>query len=379
MLFVIAALILSFSGCCNDADVIHGQTVLAYEQANYLNTSFHTVATVRCKLSEGCRDKLNMMFCVSTNNDGLAPDQVIVNDLYLLDLDTGIWYMGDDVDHDDLYIGDKPNFETKESALKYFYNAFDNARGDNSIGMESASVNYLAASEIDRVNQMRAQNEAVRVFAACRESDFTLPISAYRQEQIEAILDQPAGIAKYTVSTVAEAVTYLKLRFSTVSAENPLIDEDGGTLRSAVEILEGRKLPVTTADIATCVSYLLSDTYEIETLTAFVLDDGHKPVYPVTICAIKTADGYLFFDPLVMMGDTKHIPGSILLPEMACASIDAYVDRIQRDPRLSTAIVNIFKVSDGARVDYTILNSGCMMVETSSPGAERFDYSTADQ
>ena len=251
-LLLLAAILLSTCACSSDAERLYAKSTLVYEQMLSLNTKLESAGILHYKLKEGCRDKLNLLFFVSANNENLNPQQILVNDLYVLDLDTGHWYMDSQIDENEL------NFETKENAIGFFYHAFDQARGEATIWRDDAKVDYLPEGEINRLNEMFEQNVQAKVRKICHEESINLNLNPIRMFLIEDIQKQPAGLGRNILMSVAEAVTYLKLRFPTISDESMEIDNGTSrTLRSAIEVIEDHQLSVRAGDVATCVTYLL--------------------------------------------------------------------------------------------------------------------------
>lgn len=353
----------SICGCSSDEQISYGRTTLAYEQTLQLSTSFETVAILHHKLKEGCRDKLNLMFVVAKSNEGLEQEQILVNDLYMLDLDTGFWYFEDAVDT----LG-TPGFETKEAAFAYFYNTFDSARKAGTERPELSGLDYLSEQEVDYVNALWQQKKEANVLAASTGRLGTFPISWPRREELALLTNQPAGLAKGTIASLEEAVTYLQLRVLSL-AENPVAEELSGdgsfTLRCAAEVLEDYDRPVAKYDIASCVAFLLGDNFEVDILAVF-LSDGSLH----TINMIRTDDGYWFVDPLALMNPNAEMHG-VQLPEWKCESADAYVEYLQQNAAFFAEISHVFLVEQAARVDFKITNAGDFTVKTESAAAEQ--------
>jgi len=355
--FLLAAvMVVSICGCSSDEEISYGRTTLAYEQTQRLHTAFDTVAIMHHKLKEGCREKLNLMFVVSKGNENLEQNQILVNDLYMLDLDTGKWFVDSIIN-----TVDEPGFETKERAFAYFYNLFDSVRAGDTTWPESVRLDYLSKEEVSRVSQMWEQHVGGKVRKQHSGKADALPVHENRQEELKAVLDQPAGIARSTVSSIEEAVTFLGFRFSSLPAGDLAGDISGATsitLRSGVEILEDHRQPASQYDIATCVTYLLSDTYEIDTLVVLLTDGS-----PMAINMIKTADGYWFFDPVVFMNDTTAAFAGMQLPELKCDGADTYVESLKENSDFFSKTECIFKVPNGARLDLKFTDAdGCVIV-----------------
>lgn len=344
----------SVCACSSEEEILYAKRTLAFEQARYLDKDFETVAIVHHRLKTGCRKKLNMMFCVSTHNEGLEPEKILVNDLYLLDLDTGKWYFDTIIDDTAL------NFDTKENALMYYFRAFDDARGEPVIGPENAQVDYLPAEEVSLVNQMREELEKANVLRAYHKKSVNLSLSPGWLETVIETADRPAGVARGVVNSLDDAIAYCNYRFPALSDDcGEIANGETGILRSGVEIMEDYRRPALRNEIASCVTYLLSDVYEIDTLAVFVADASGGKVYPMMVNMIKLDDGYWFFDPALLMNvDTGS--SEVYLPEMMCASVDAYLDSIQQ----TFDVKCVFKISNGERMDYEVTDSGHVVTES---------------
>ena len=360
-LFLSAFLVFSLSACSTDAQRAYAIRRLAFEQAKYLDSDFQLIAISHHKLREGCRDKMNVMFFVTNHNDGLNADQILVNDLYMLDLDTGHWYYDGIIDENAL------NFDTKENALMYFYRAFDLARGEYAISDGDFHVDYLTADEVALVNQMRAQSDAGNSLKFLGDTNVSQTISPVRLFTISETLNQPAGLARDTVMSLDEALVYLNLRFPAYS-EDALSVTSGSdhVVRSGIEIFEDEELPVTYGDIPNCVTYLLSDSFEIDTLVAFLEESSDDGIVPKTINMIKMEDGYWFFNPIELMNPGAEAKYHGTLPTMKCGSVKQYVEILQEQLNVQCVV----KVSDGSRMEYAISESGEIIITTDSDCVE---------
>lgn len=359
-LFLSVLLAVSFCACSSDTQKLSAKRTVAFEQAKHLDTGFETVAIMHYKLKEGCRDRINAMFCVSTHNAGLEREQTLVNDLYMLDLDTGYWYMDAQIDEDSL------NFDTKENALAFFFHAFDQARGKPALWNEEVELDYLPPEDVDYINQLWMQNSQAKTITAYWEDPIDLNLNSIRRFLIEETLGQPAGLARNTIETIAEAITYLNLHFPTLSADVAVVRGEDRTIRSGIEIIEDVQRPAAAGDMATCVSYFLGDRYEIETLAVFVMEDAGEDAYPLLINSVKLDDGYWFVDPAARMNQAADISGAVHLPEMKCDSIESYIDSIRQDFSVNA----VFTISNGGRMDYQVVKADGIAIETNSACAE---------
>lgn len=351
-------LVLSLCGCSTEVERLYAKRTFAYDMAENLDAEIETAAIVRYKLKEGCREKLNVVFLVTRERQNIEQDQILVNDLYMLDLDSGYWYIGAGIDEDTL------NLDTKENALKSFYHDFDQSRGAAAIWEGNAKVDYLPAQEVETVNQLLAQWAQAKTPKLYPEETVNLWIYAERLAAIKGIVNQPAGMGKNMLSTIADAIAYLNDRFPAVSTDQTtLFNGERRTLRSGKEILEELRLPASREDIATCVSYLIGENYEVETLVVFVQDDSASEPYPMAVNLIHTVSGYWFLDPVALM-NCKQEPGdSKYLPELKCDSVDGYLEQIRQD----FDVVAAYRVASGNRMDYEITSTGEIVVTT---GAE---------
>lgn len=350
-------LLLSVCGCSSNAQKLAAKRTLVFEQAKHLDTKFETVAIMHYKLQEGCRDKLNVMFVVSAYNEDLKPDRAFVNDLYMLDLDTGYWYMDSKIDTASL------NLDTKENALGFFYHCFDHARGEPALWNGEVELDYLSAEEVELINQMYEQHALGRTIRSYRDDRIDLNLNSIRRFMIDETLNQPAGLARNTVDTLSEAIIYLDICFPTLLASNAAVETgEFRTLRSAIEIIEEPQRAAAPGDMATCVSYLLGDSYEVETLAVFVSDEENEDICPLLINSIKLDGGYWFFDPASLLNQAPYAAGSVHLPEMKCPSIESYIERIGQE----FSVNSVFRVSNGGRMDYEVVHSGDFEVKTDS-------------
>lgn len=342
-------LVLSLCGCSTEAERLYAKRTFAYDMAENLDAEIETAAIVRYKLKEGCREKLNVVFLVTRERQNIEQDQILVNDLYMLDLDSGYWYIGAGIDEDTL------NLDTKENALKSFYHDFDQSRGAAAIWEGNAKVDYLPAQEVETVNQLLAQWAQAKTPKLYPEETVNLWIYAERLAAIKGIVNQPAGMGKNMLSTIADAIAYLNDRFPAVSTDHTtLFNGERRTLRSGKEILEELRLPASREDIATCVSYLIGENYEVETLVVFVQDDSTSEPYPMAVNLIHTVSGYWFLDPVALMNCKLEPGASKYLPELKCDSVDGYLEQIRQD----FDVVAAYRVASGNRMDYEISDAG---------------------
>lgn len=358
-MLLLVFLMSSVCGCSTEAQQLEAKNKLTLSVAPNLDATAKTVAIAHYKLKEGCREKLNVMYFVADNQEDMEPEQILINDLYMLDLDTGYWYMDARID------SDARNFDTKENALMYFYDAFDKTRGEFSVAGKKVKLDYLPEQSLNFINQTLRDNAAAKTPKIYQEESVNLWLPQDRLTGIEGMVNQPAGMGRNILSTFADAIAYLNLRFPTVSSECMSISSGTGrTLRSGKEIMEDAKRPVTRGDIATCVSYLLGNNYKVETLVVFVKDDSAEEPYPIAINTIQTTGGYWFFDPVLLMTSQLESADGKVLPEMKRDSASSYLEAIQKD----FDIVAAYEITSGSRVDYEVTNSGEILI---TAGASR--------
>lgn len=352
-MLLLVFLMLSICGCSTQAQRLDAKNKLTLSVAPNLDASVETAAIAHFKLKEGCREKLNVMYFVANNQEGLETDQVLINDLYMLDLDTGYWYMDTSIDSNAL------NFDTKENALMYFYDAFDKTRDEFLVAGENVKLDYLPEKSLSYANQVLLENAKAKTSKLYPEKSVNLWLPQEHLTTIEGTVNQPAGMGKIIVSTIADVIAYLNLRFPTVSSESMAVSDGARrTLRSGKEIIEDLNRPVTRGDLATCVSYLIGDDYEVETLVVFVKDDSSEEPYPIAINAIQTKKGCWFFDPVLLMTKQPDSADGKVLPEMKCESAAVYLNSIQKD----FDIVAAFQIASGSRVDYEVTSSGEILI-----------------
>ena len=367
-MLLLVFLISSVCGCSTEAQQLEAKNKLILSVAPNLDATAETVAIAHYRLKEGCRDKLNVMYFIADNQEELGPEQILINDLYMLDLNTGYWYMDARIDSDAL------NFDTKENALMYFYDAFDRTRGEFSIAGKKVKLDYLPEQSLNFINQTLQANAAAKTPKIYQEESVNLWLSQDRLAGIEGIVNQPAGMGRIMISTIADVIAYLNLRFPTVSMECMSIsDGTGRTLRSGKEIIEDGDRPVTRGDIATCVSYLLGDNYEVDTLVVFVKDDSAEEPSPIAINAIQTTGGYWFFDPLLLMTSQLESADGRVLPEMKCDSVSSYLAAIQGEFDIAAA----YEITSGSRVDYKVTNSGEILITFGASHVEAVSWNPA--
>ena len=353
-----------------------------YEQAKLLNIELNAVTKWTYELDTGCRETLNMLFFESTEFDGYQETSFAAPGLYMLDLDTGIWYDSSFMDWDLMVKGDRWNYGTRESGLMCMFTFFDQCRnegssvGDNAVSMDAATL--------EEINQKLLFDRFTHKTAPYPYASIDDEPRKLSDEDLANLMHRPAGYVKSAISTVPDAIAYLDMRFPSLWMGMTLhngIDQSSRWLRSAITVLSDYANPASRSCMVNSITYLLSDDYQIESLIAFWVDpntsgqDGPQKV----INCIKTDTGYLFFDPVVrMQGDAESRKGA-LLPEMSCSSVAEYIQNIRTNPALSADVRYIFKNTNGVRMNYTVSFAGGYSVTTKSEGLEMVYYSTGEE
>ena len=353
-----------------------------YEQAKLLNIRLNAAAYYTFEVSEGYQETYNLLFFKSTEFDGYKVESFSAPGLYMLDLDTGIWYDSSFMDWDVMVKGNSPNMDTRETALMNIFNIFDQNLTQDAFGDDAV---FLDAATLEQINQKLLIDELTRTKAAYPYGSIDEESRKLSDTELAALYNRPAGYKKSAISTVSDAIAYLDMHhpelWMGMQVSNG-VDLDKFWLRSAQECLYTAEDNILSRScVVNCLSYLLDDDYEIESLVAFWMgpnqsgEDGPQKV----INCIKTANGYLFFDPVLrMQGDAISRKGA-LLPEMACSSVAEYLETIRTNPTLSADIKYIFKNTGGVRMDYVRRFAGGYSITTESKGIELVYFSSGAQ
>ena len=117
--------------------------------------------------------------------------------------------------------------------------------------------------------------------------------------------------------------------------------------------------------IAQAATYLLGDDMEISTIIGFRHDaNGGCPL--MALNCIKTERGYRFVDLVFgMQGDLGSRYGA-LLPEAETATLEEYVELIQKDPAIFAELDNLYRFTDSSAFYFTERADG--YAELISPG-----------
>lgn len=361
-------------------------TAFIYEQAKLLHTQLHQAVEYHYTLDEGCGETLNLLFFEIEEFADLDPKDAAFgcSGIYMLDMDTGIWYDGSILDYDQMITDDSWNFSTRESALMCFIEFFSMNRKSNRIWSDREQLIRFSEDDLKSINQQLMIDELTRKVSPYPYISIDDEPRQLSNDEIAALIHRPAGYVKTAISTVPDAIAYLDLRFPELwmgmSLKNG-IEVNNRWLRSAVEILSDYESPAARSCIINCITYLLDDNYELESLIAFYpdLDTPNEDGPEKAINCIKTTNGYLVFDPVLrMQGDAMSRNGS-LLPEMSCGSIAEYLEHIRQNPTLSSVIKCIFINSNGVRMDYIRGFTDGYTITTASPSIEIVYYSVEPQ
>ena len=355
-----------------------------YEQAKLLNIQLKSVTAYQYQLKEGCKEQMNLLFVQSTEHEGINETSIPNPGLYMMDLDTGIWYDGSFQDWDIMVKGNRWNYSTRETALMCLYNAYTCLETNGQMMNNQETLSHLDDAVLAEINQKLLLDQLTRKPAVYPYATIEDEPRKLSDADLANLMHRPAGYIKSMISTVPDAIAYLDMRFPSLWMGMSLhngVDLSNRWLRSAVATISDYYNPVSRSCMVNAITYLLSDDYQIESLVAFWVEpnssgeDGPQKV----INFIKTTNGYLFFDPVVrMQGDAESRKGA-LLPEMSCGSMAEYLEKIRTNPALSADVKYIFKNTNGARMDYVRSFAGGYTITTASEGIELVYYSTGAQ
>ncbi len=359
-------------------------TEFIYEQAKLLNIQIKSATRYQYTLEEGCCEELDLLFLQSTEHDGIELFPFDAPGLYMLDMDSGIWYDSSFMDPEAMVIGNTWNLSTKETALMVLFSAFDQNRTHLIIWSDAEIRTELDAAALEQINQRLLLEQLTATADAYPYSSIDEEPRQLSDEEIAALLHRPAGFVKSVISTVPDAIAYLDMRFPELWMGMPVqngIEPNRRWLRSAVEILSDANSPAARSCMVNCVTYLLDDDYNISSLIAFWPDPDaiNEDMPEKAINCIKTDSGYLFFDPVLRMRGDAISRMEDLLIEMSCSSVAEYVEHIRQHPVLSTVIKYIFENTGGVRMNFDRSFTHGYTITTDSPGIELVYYSVAPQ
>lgn len=353
-----------------------------YEQAKLLNIQLRQVCRYYCELDEGT--VLNLLVFLSTEFEGQdnvsfgSPD--CEEGRYMLDLDTNTWYDISFIDQDIMVVNGEINYADRDAALMCALDRFTFAQDHSQILTQSEQHAELDAETLEDINQKLLIDQLTRKVAAYPYASVDEEPRMLSDEEIKELCNRPAGYVKSAISTVSDAIAYLDLRFPTLSHGGAVRNGSSSKdfwLRSAPEILTDRQWPASRTCITSCITYLLDDDYEIESLIAFwpSAEKMNEDEPQKTINYIKTATGYIFFDPVLrMQGDAMSRKGA-LLPQTNCSSVAEYIETIRQTPALSDVLKYIFSNAGGVRMSYQVDYTNGYTVTTETEGIEMVYYS----
>ena len=353
-----------------------------YEQAKLLNIQLKQAYRYYFELGEG--PVLNLLVLQSTEFDGFpvvsfgGKGQEL--GVYLLDMDTDTWYDTSFIDEDVMVVNGKANLADKDAALMCALNTFNMTGEKDFIFADYDQLVKLDDETLGEINQKLLFEQLTRKVPAYPYNSVDEEPRQLSDEEIAALVHRPAGYVKSVISTVPDAIAYLDMRFPTLYHGMPLRSDPTSNeywLRSAPEILTEYTYPAARSCVTTCVSYLLEDNYEVESLVGFwpsaekMNEDGPQKA----INYIKTATGYIFFDPVLrMQGDAMSRKGA-LLPQTNCSSVAEYIEIIRQTPALADVLKYIFSNAGGVRMSYQVDYTNGYTVTTETEGIEMVYYS----
>ena len=359
-----------------------------YEQAYLLHIRLNAAAVYQGTIAEENPETVNLLFLQSTAYLDVPRERWMHSapGIYLVDMDTGSIFAGNFVNWDIIVKGNQWNYDTKEAALMCYFTLFEQSQTmDNEFfSTGNGQLVFLNEAELETINQKLLINDLTRQRPGYPYASIEEEPRKLSDDEIDALYGQPSGLVKTAISTVPDAIAYLDMRFPELWMGLPFhngIDVDTRWYRSADEILSSSSGLATRSCIVNCLTYLLDDDYEIESLIAFWPDSTvvNEDSPEKSINCIKTADGYLFFDPVLRMQGDVMSRYEDLLPEMKCSSVAEYVERIRQNPSLSSVIKYIFKNTGGVRMDYVRSFADGYTITTNSPGIELVYYSVDPQ
>ena len=348
-----------------------------YEQAKLLNIQLKRAYRYRQEFREG--PVVDLLFFHSTEFDGISLVSFNAPGMYMLDLDSGNWYDSSFIEPNLKLVNGEPDYTDKVSDMALTFSAFTSTDGDD-LGMTGSQYVELDAQELEDINQKLLIEQLTRKLPVYPYASIEEESRQLSDDEIAALAERPAGYVKSVISTVPDAIAYLDFRFPELRHGNilaPSSESKDFWLRSAPEILADRNNSAARSCITTCISYLMDDNYDVQALMAFWPDpvkmNSQNPQKAIN--CIKTATGYLFFDPVLrMQGDAMSRWGD-LLPQMSCSSVAEYIENIRQNPTLAGVIKYIFQFTGGIRMDFSVDYTNGYTVTTASEGVEMVYFS----
>lgn len=188
--------------------------------------------------------------------------------------------------------------------------------------------------------------------------------------EIKALLGKSPAQLRKAISSFADAQAYMNAAFPNTFALSAIEADDHGYWRfysARQSILRGSNISPNT--YAACVTYLLSDNYEIYTIYGLRQECVYDSTYPVEVTnCIKTEQGYRFLQPCSMDQINITFPGQEMLPDALTTSLDEYAALISSNPSMAD-ITALYAVKNGAEVT-TDTENGWMVI--TEPGVEPF-------
>ena len=353
-----------------------------YEQAKLLNIQLRQVCRYHCELKEG--PILDLLVFLSTEFEGQenvsfgSPEWE--EGRYVLDLTTNTWYDVSFVDQDVMFVNGTVNYADPIAALMLAVDRFNCAQDHSFLVAQTEQHTELDAKTLEDINQKLLIDQLTRKVSPYPYASVDEEPRKLSDEEIAELCKRPACYVKSVISTVSDAIAYLDLRFPTLyhggATKNSSASMDYW-LRSAPEILTDRWNQTGRTGITSCISYLLDDDYEINSLIAFwpssEMMNEDEP--QKTINYIKTATGYIFFDPVLrMQGDAMSRWGD-LLPQSTCSSVAEYIEIIRQTQSLSDVLKYIFSNAGGVRMSYHMDYTNGYTITTATEGIEMVYYS----
>lgn len=347
-----------------------------YEQVKVLGVSLESAGIFCHVMDNESKDPVNLLFVRSNEYNYLPPESYGFDyaGIYMLDMDTGKWYDSSFLNRMKMTsFGGTPDLNKREDIIM---ESFGKYGGLVQWNYEWDAVQMISTETIDAVNQRMMLDTLTKTVADYPYASVDEEPRLLSDEELAELKYSPAGCARAAISTVSDAIAYMDYRYPSLwmgmSVHNGK-DTKTRWLRSAAEILHySGDAMASRACVVNCLTYLLSDDYQIESLIGFWQDSenisGTRPEKAIN--AIKTETGYLFFDPVLRMrGDVISRQGD-LLPEMNCGSVAEYVEYIRVNPQLSSVVKFIFKNSGGVRMDYQLETVPEFKITTNSPDIE---------
>jgi hypothetical protein len=180
--------------------------------------------------------------------------------------------------------------------------------------------------------------------------------------QISSMINYSADQLKKAISTSADAIAYLNMRFPNLWMSYHMWQgKDSGVaiLRSGKQVLDDMvdadagKGNAGRSDMATAIAYLLSDDMNIGTIYGF-WHDSDATMNPIKAVNYIYSDGkYQIFDPVLgMTGDVGSRYGA-LLSEETVNSLEDYANDVTSNSKLNTELDNLYAIDKGQQLTFT--------------------------